>query len=59
MTAYFTADLHLHHSKLAGLRGLASIKIDRFSLPADKLEEVIQRDALPLLGLTHPKGTVS
>lgn len=40
---------------LAGLRGLTSIKIDRFSLPADKIEEVIQRDALPLLGLTHPK----
>jgi predicted TIM-barrel fold metal-dependent hydrolase len=41
---------------LAGLRSLASIKIDRFSLPADKIEEMIHRDALPLLGLTHPKG---
>jgi hypothetical protein len=39
---------------LAGLRSLASIKIDRFSLPADKIEEVIQRDALPLLGLQWP-----
>lgn len=42
---------------LAGLRSLASIKIDRFSLPADKIEEMIHRDALSLLGLTHPKGS--
>ena len=36
---------------LAGLRGLASIQIDRFRLPAEKIEEMIQRDALQLLGL--------
>lgn len=41
---------------LAGLRSLASIKIDRFSLPLEKIEEVIHRNALPLLGLSHPKG---
>jgi len=41
---------------LAGLRSLASIKIDRFSLPREKIEEVIHRNALPLLGLSHPKG---
>jgi predicted TIM-barrel fold metal-dependent hydrolase len=39
---------------LAGLRGLYSIKIDRFSLPSDKIEEVIHRDALKLIGLAHP-----
>jgi predicted TIM-barrel fold metal-dependent hydrolase len=37
---------------LAGLRSLASVRIDRFSLPGDKIEEVIQRNALPLLGLS-------
>lgn len=37
---------------LTGLRNLASIQIDRFRLPAEKIEEVIQRDALKLLGLT-------
>jgi predicted TIM-barrel fold metal-dependent hydrolase len=36
---------------LTGLRSLASVKIDRFCLPGEKIEEVIQRDALPLLGL--------
>jgi len=41
---------------LAGLRSLASIKIDRFSLPREKIEEVIHRNALPLLGLSHPQG---
>jgi len=41
---------------LAGLRSLASIKIDRFSLPLEKIEEVIHRNALPLLGLSHPQG---
>ncbi len=44
---------------LAGLRSLASIKIDRFSLPLEKIEEVIHRNALPLLGLSHPKGNQS
>ncbi len=41
---------------LAGLRSLASIRIDRFHLPLEKIEEVIHRNALPLLGLSHPKG---
>ncbi|MEZ4860345.1 MAG: amidohydrolase family protein [Caldilineaceae bacterium] len=36
---------------LAGLRDLASIQIDRFRLPAEQIEAVIQRDALALLGL--------
>jgi predicted TIM-barrel fold metal-dependent hydrolase len=36
---------------LAGLRGLCQVKLDRFSLDAGKVEEVIHRDALPLLGL--------
>ncbi|MFN8441442.1 MAG: amidohydrolase family protein [Caldilineaceae bacterium] len=37
---------------LTGLRNLASVQIDRFRLPAEKIEEMIQRDALKLLGLT-------
>jgi uncharacterized protein len=41
---------------LAGLRSLYSIKIDRFSLPQAKIEEMIERDALPLLGLARPIG---
>lgn len=36
---------------LTGLRSLATVQIDRFHLPADKIEELIQRDALQLLGL--------
>lgn len=39
------------NDSLAGLRALASIQIDRFRLPAEKIEELIQRDALKILGL--------
>jgi uncharacterized protein len=41
---------------LAGLRNLATIQIDRFRLPADQIEALIERDALPLLGLPNPAG---
>lgn len=41
-------------ASLAGLRSLAEVKIDRFSLPAEKIEELIHRNALELLGLQHP-----
>ena len=40
---------------LAGLRSLAEVKIDRFRLPLEKIEEVIERDALKLLGLEQPQ----
>jgi hypothetical protein len=36
---------------VAGLRALADVKIDRFSLPAEQIERLIHRDALELLGL--------
>jgi hypothetical protein len=35
----------------AGLRSLVDVKIDRFSLPSEQIEQVIHRDALALLGL--------
>lgn len=38
-------------ASVAGLRSLADVRIDRFGLPLEKIEEVIQRDALTLLGL--------
>ncbi len=41
-------------ASVAGLRSLAEVKIDRFSLPAEKIEELIHRNALELLGLQHP-----
>ena len=41
-------------ASVAGLRSLAEVKIDRFSLPLEKIEEMIQRDALKLLGLKQP-----
>ncbi|MEZ4658785.1 MAG: amidohydrolase family protein [Caldilineaceae bacterium] len=37
---------------LAGLRDLANIQIDRFRLPAEQIEALIERDALALLGLS-------
>lgn len=40
---------------LAGLRTLTEVKIDRFQLPLEKIEEVIHRDALSLLGLELPQ----
>jgi uncharacterized protein len=39
---------------LAGLRSLVTVRIDRFCLPGEKIEELIQRDALALLGLKLP-----
>ena len=36
---------------VAGLRILADVKIDRFSLPQRTVEQLIYRDALDLLGL--------
>ncbi|MEX0714260.1 MAG: amidohydrolase family protein [Pirellulales bacterium] len=40
---------------LVGLRALCDIRIDRFSLPRDEIEELIHRDALALLGLSDPR----
>jgi predicted TIM-barrel fold metal-dependent hydrolase len=37
---------------VAGLRSLCDVKIDRFSLPREQVEELIHRDALAILGLT-------
>ncbi len=39
---------------LAGLRSLATVQIDRFRLPAEQIERLIERDSLALLGLSHP-----
>jgi predicted TIM-barrel fold metal-dependent hydrolase len=36
---------------VAGLRSLCDVKIDRFSLPRERVEELIYRDALVILGL--------
>jgi uncharacterized protein len=36
---------------MAGLRALAEVKIDRFSLPRERIEQLIYCDALNLLGL--------
>ena len=36
---------------VTGLRSLCDVQIDRFSLPREKVEELIHRDALALLGL--------
>jgi len=41
---------------LAGLRALCDIRIDRFAVPRQRIEEVIYRDALALLGLPDPRG---
>jgi predicted TIM-barrel fold metal-dependent hydrolase len=40
---------------VAGLRGLCDVRIDRFSLPREQVEELIHRDALELLGLPDPR----
>lgn len=39
---------------VAGLRRLCEVRIDRFSLPPERVEELIHRDALALLGLPAP-----
>lgn len=36
---------------VAGLRSLCEVRIDRFSLPRERVEELLYRDALGLLGL--------
>ena len=38
---------------VAGLRSLANVKIDRFTLPAEQIERLIHRDSLSLLGLSN------
>ena len=40
---------------LAGLRGLCDVRIDRFVVPRDRVEEMIHRNALALLGLADPR----
>jgi len=42
-------------ASLDGLRSLAQVKIDRFGLPAEEIEALIERDALSLLGLALPQ----
>lgn len=37
---------------VAGLRSLVDVRIDRFSLPSEQIEQLIHRDALALLGLS-------
>lgn len=37
---------------LSGLRSLCEIRMDKFQLPPDRIEELIHRDALTLLGLS-------
>jgi predicted TIM-barrel fold metal-dependent hydrolase len=41
---------------VAGLRSLCDVRIDRFSLPRQRVEELIQREALGPLGLPDPRG---
>lgn len=43
-------------ASIDGLRSLAEVKIDRFGLPAEQIEALIERDALSLLGLALPQG---
>jgi uncharacterized protein len=44
---------------VAGLRSLADVRIDRFSLPAEQIEALIHRDALALLGLEDALTTTA
>ncbi len=41
-------------ASIDGLRSLSEVQIDRFRLPAEQIEALIERDALALLGLTLP-----
>jgi hypothetical protein len=41
---------------VAGLRALGDVRIDRFSLPKERINQLIHRDALALLGLARPGG---
>jgi uncharacterized protein len=44
---------------IAGLRSLADVKVDRFSLPAEQIEALIHRDTLALLGLEQALATTA
>ncbi len=44
---------------VAGLRSLVDVKFDRFSLPAEEIEQLIYRDALSLLGLSNFRDPLS
>ncbi|RIK87900.1 MAG: amidohydrolase [Planctomycetota bacterium] len=44
---------------VAGLRSLADVRMDRFSLPAEQIERLIHRDALALLGLSDFRASLS
>ena len=44
---------------VSGLRSLCDVKIDRFSLPRDRVEALIHRDALGLLGLPDPRPSAA
>jgi predicted TIM-barrel fold metal-dependent hydrolase len=45
---------------VAGLRRLCEVRIDRFQLPRERIEELLHRDSLKLLGLSSspspPRG---
>ncbi len=43
---------------LAGFRALGGIRVDRFALPKERIEEVIHRDTLKILGLSVPASEV-
>jgi predicted TIM-barrel fold metal-dependent hydrolase len=44
---------------VTGLRSLVDVRVDRFSLPKERIEELIYRDALALLGLPDPRSLAS
>ncbi|HMS76408.1 metallophosphoesterase family protein [Gordonia sp. (in: high G+C Gram-positive bacteria)] len=50
MTAYFTADLHLHHSKLAGLRGFDTTGAHDAAVMAELYRLDPENDVLWVLG---------
>ena len=39
------------NESVAGLRSLCDVRIDRFALPSERIEELIHRDALSVLGV--------
>ncbi len=44
---------------VAGLRSLAQVRIDRFSLPSEQIDRLIHRNALELLGLSDFRASKS
>lgn len=48
----FIADASRRRVSVAGLRSLAQVKLDRFWLPAEQIQRLIDRDALALWGLS-------